>query len=476
MTRQKRSGTNFPKMYSILISALILAGAWTLEAHSVPPNVVVIVMDTVRQDHLSCYGYERETTPFLEELARSGRLYRNAYSTSSWTVPAHASLFTGLHPVSHGMHWEHLHLSEELVTLPEVLKEFGYMTLGFTENSWISESKGFGQGFDSLKYDRSKLKSSKMRNKSFLGFKKSLEEIGDKPFFVFINLVSAHAPYRSSGQFFKMFLSDPAYEKEVKVDFLAPRAKGTGFPSKKALTHLTEHYDAEIRYVDHIIEAIAEELQRKGLWERTLFIVTSDHGESLGEHEHLEHQFYLYEHLVRIPLIIRYPKLFPPGSHDDNPVSLTDVFPTVLRVLEIDPKQFSIQGHSLLPGETMPERSILCEYYVHPGFTDAKKYSREEYKHPRIREQLMRRLKSIRVGDFKWVQGSNGTKELYDIAKDPGETRNLAEHSDFSVTAEKLRIILGDRLEQYRSQISPGFESNPLDAKTIETMKSLGYL
>ncbi len=470
MKRRKKLGTHFLQMLRISISTILLAGVWMIEAHAERPNVVVIIMDTVRQDHLSCYGHDRKTTPFLDKLATKGRLYRNAYSTSCWTVPAHASLFTGLYPVSHGTHWEHLSLSEDLVTLPEVLRELGYATVGFAENGWINKRNGFRQGFDLLR------RRKPFSTKGIKSFKKSLKNMGDKPFFAFINLNAAHDPYKPPKPFFNMFLSDPAYANTVRVDFLAPRVKGSGFPSKKELTHLSEHYDAEIRYVDHTIRRIAKELKKRDLWKKTLFIVTADHGESLGEHEHLQHQFYLYEHLVRIPLIIHYPSLFPPGSHDSNPVSLIDVFPTVLRALEIDPGQFSIQGHSLLPGETMPERPILGEYYLHAGFTGAEKFSSEEFKHPLIREQLFRRLKSIRVGDFKWVEGSNGTKELYNIAEDPGEMRNLADHSDFSDTAEKLRIILGEQLEQYQRQVSTDFEANPIDEKTIEIMKSLGYL
>jgi len=460
-----------------LAGALLGTGICAAEAPRAHPTIVLIVMDTVRRDHLSCYGYKRRTSPFLEKLAKTARVYQNAYATSCWTFPSHASLFTGLYPVSHGVHWEHRQAEEGLVTLAEVLRDHGYQALGLSENIVVNAKSGFAQGFERFTHPIQMLGRGKAAQTMF---QEIVAQRGDKPLFVFVNLMAAHAPYNSSRQFLGTFLSDPAYADAYRIDILDTIIKGKETLGEKRLTHLTEHYDAEVRYVDYAVEQMAGALQSAGLWDSTLFVVTSDHGENLGDHDLVDHQLCLYESLVHIPLIVHYPKCFPPGSQEENPVQITDVFPTVLRVAGIDPEAYPAQGVSLLPGRTCAEREILCEYYRYLGFTTRKgpptPQAETVWDDPRM-QKFDRRLKSIRVGPMKYIRGSDGSEELYDLQNDPNETQSLVDDERFAAAKSKLASRLDKRMQEHRAAYRPpSEESMPFDEKKDQELKALGYL
>lgn len=471
MISQRSSRRAFIKRAGAGLAGVLLSG----RGRAAPPrpsrpNVVLIVLDTVCPDHLSCYGYERKTSPFLETLAESARVYANAYSTSCWTVPAHASLFTGLHVASHGTHWEHYQAEDGLVTLAEVLHAHGYRTFGLCENPSVSAACGFAQGFDA--YRIVKQPPRQARSNVYVQFKQCVQNQGNRPFFIFVNLCGPHDPYDSSGQFFKTFLSDPAYANQYRIDGLD--AMIYGVPSAKALKHLTEHYDAELRYADYVAEQMAGELRAKGLWDSTLFIVTSDHGENIGDHGLMNHQFCLYETLVRVPLLIHYPECFPPGSQEKSLVQLTDLFPSILRVAGAPHEQFPIQGRSLLPGETSAFRKIVCENYIHNRFANPKRYN-GRWLHPKV-QHYRRRLTSIRAGYQKYIVGSDGSEELYNLKDDPGETANLAGDAACAARKAKLAQLLEEYIEQCRKGHPPPSEKDvPLDRETEETLKALGY-
>jgi arylsulfatase A-like enzyme len=382
-----------------------------------------------------------------------------------------------LYPVCHGAHWEHLKLDEELGTLAEVLRAHGYQTIGLSENPLISTRAKFAQGFDTFVHSRRRGQDTNVQ------FKEALEQKGEKALFVFVNLMAAHAPYNSSAQFFKTFLSDPAYGNAFHADLLSYLIRGKDRLGAKWLAHLTEHYDAEVRYDDFLVQQMVQALESTGLWDSTLFIVTSDHGENLGEHDLLDHQFCLYEMLVRVPLIIHYPERFPPASHDYRFVQLTDVFPTVLRIVGIDPKEYPSHGRSLLPGETARDRVMLFEYYLHQGFTErhdeglgkgrdwGKKFS-----HPRV-QRFSRRLQAVRAGNMKFIRGDDGVEELYDLREDPREERNLITEEAFADVGKRLERMINERLSMYASLREPrAGEPVKLDEEDIRQLKALGYI
>jgi arylsulfatase A-like enzyme len=442
-----------------------------------PPNVVIIVMDTARGDRLSCYGYARETSPRLEELARSATIYANAHSTSSWTAPGHASLFTGLFPAAHGATQEDWRLDEGLTTLAEVLSAYGYRTVGIVENPMLSRDLGYAQGFS--EYHEVWLPRTRPGPRS-LALDRFVETVGGaapgQPFFIFVNLIEPHSPYDSSRQFKDRFVTDQSITLDANEwrDYYVGRRTFTG----AEITHLNELYDAELLFTDYVVGKMADALGDAGLLDRTAFIVTSDHGENIGDHGHMDHVFSLYESTTRIPLLVRYPPRFPPGSTAENPVQLTDIFPTVLDLAGIGAAAYPSQGRSLL-GEIPRDREVLCEYY-YPRQAINGYRSLTDRRSPRL-APYRRRIKSLTSGDMKLIHGSDGRDELYDLRRDPGELTNIIDSPEEAATVRGLEARLSELVERWGSQRSAGEpEAGAPDAKldeaTKEALRSLGYL
>lgn len=447
-------------------------GIRSVSASQSRPNFVVIVLDTARRDHLSCYGYARDTTPFLRELAGESRIYRNAYSTSCWTVPAHASLFTGLYATSHGCTWENCRLDSNLTTISEVLQAHGYFTAGICENPILNGQLGFTKGFDS--YNITSQLPQTPASPAVARLQEAITQAAHQPFFVFVNLVGPHDPYNTAGPFQKSYLSEAGYEKSVRIDLLGAIIRGKPL-DKRWLRHLTEHYDAELRYCDFTVESMAQSLKMAGHWDNTVFIVLADHGENLGDHGFLNHQFCLYDSLIRIPLLIRYPNCFPPGSEEVRIVQINDVFPTLLNLAEIDPREHPSQGSNLLPGWPAANRAALAEYFVHARFRNPPPKD-QRWKSPRVR-RYMRRLKAIRAGNMKLITGSDESQSLFNLATDPNELQDLANNPTYAVSRETLAKRLNALIEQCAQQHpSPVDRPEDVNPDAEEALQALGYL
>jgi arylsulfatase A-like enzyme len=468
------------------------------------PNVLLIVMDTTRADHLSCYGYPRKTTPHLDRFAQEGIVFEQATAAAPWTVPSHASLFTGLLPFQHRADWPHQRLDGHLMTLAELLREHGYQTAGFVNNSWIGRTLNFHQGFDYFveSWEGNQLvsrlalvgiarKCKRMIRKA-AGFlerrdganaartnrqiRRWLDEARDpqRPFFLFVNYLEPHFPYEPPEPYRSRFVQ-PAHRDAVQRldvrDFvrLAPPVRFDP-PIQAALTDL---YDGEIAYLDMRVGELLEELTARRLLDHTVVIVTSDHGENLGDHMIFEHQFCIYETLVRVPLILRYPGRFPAGTRVTEPVSLVDVMPTLVKLLglETPTAQAASPGRSWVGSALAvpPDRAILTEYLPPlPRLEDYRRHNQtldERY--------FTRRLKSLRRGPFKFIWASDGRHELYDVSQDPGESRNLTQTSPD--TARELEAEL-HRLLAAIPPVGIPEEVQPLDEATKQELRALGYL
>jgi len=439
-----------------------------------PPNVVIVVMDTVRQDHLACYGYHRNTTPNLAGLIESSRIYYNAYSTSAWTSPAHASLFTGLFPIAHKTTQENWTMARGLVTLAEVFSIKGYETFGISENPLVSKRNNFDQGFS--RYYETWRMSSQQAPLSIAPelFEKILTKRKKRdPFFIFVNLIEAHSPYDSSGPFRDRFLSDRSLRCENNQwhhYFLGRRE----FTSRE-IEQLNELYDAEILFVDHLVGEMTASLKKRGLWDDTIFIVTSDHGENIGDHEMMDHVFSLYESLIKIPLIIHYPRRFPPSSEDYSVVQLPDIFPTLLNLVGVEPGAFPSQGRDLLGEDSGEKRYVFCEYYYpKQAFETFREQDREDSKLDRFK----RRLRAIISNNMKLIWASDGKHELYDLAGDPQESANLINKAIYSERSHALIKTLESIVHDYEQniRIHPVRPEEEIDDETLEALKSLGYM
>ena len=449
-----------------------------------PPNIVMIVMDTARQDRLSCYGYARETSPRLRELAEESTVFDRAYSTSSWTNPAHASLFTGLYPAAHGVTQEHWKMSQDLVTLAEVLSEHGYETTGIIENSMLSSEYGFQQGFSAYHLTsriQKMLDRAEFNGRSETGnhatdlFLKSLRGMAPgRPFFIFVNLIAPHQPYDSSKQFMHEFVTnrDMSLVSNMWPEYYLGQRKFT--PAE--LRHLNELYDAELLFTDHLVGKMMDGLRSQGHWDNTVFIVTSDHGENIGDHGHMDHVFSLYETTVKIPLIIHNPPRFRQGVLDHSPVTLADLFPTVLDAAGVESSGYPCQGLSLLSERPPEDRAIISEYYW--PVQALGRYSTED-RTSRHLDAHKRRIRSITVGSRKLVWGGDGKHELFDLDEDPEELVNLLDSEDGGDelrALEKRLAELVSSLESERKVVPVSVRTEELDEDTREALRSLGYL
>jgi len=441
-----------------------------------PPNLVLIVIDTARADHFSCYGYPRLTTPRLDRFAHDAIRFEDASSVSSWTLPAHASLFTGLFPVTHRATQEHLVLDKRFTTLAELLHARGFATAGFSGNPWVSKRTNLARGFEVMRemYGPPGAKEIETHPHATNAaiFEWLRQRDPQRPFFLFVNYIEPHFPYEAPAAYEESFVA-PATSTEERqaaavsmVDwYLHPQPLP---PRVAALRRAL--YDAELAYADAIVAELLAGLRNMELYDNSLIVVTSDHGENLGEHGHLNHVFSLYESTLRVPLIVRRPGGRDSGTVRPEPVQLPDVFMTLTAAAGITPRDARLAGRDLFGAVAAVERPLLAEYY-YPA--QALSVFSPEQRSSSGLDRFRRRLRSIRVGSRKLIWGSDGRHELYDLATDPLETKNLFGAADSG--ADRLQAQLAELLQRYQSPEPEAATPPPADAATQERLRALGY-
>ncbi len=403
------------------------------------PNVFLIVIDTLRADHLSAYGYDKKTSPHIDALAAQGTLYEEAISAAPWTLPSHASLFTGLYVRDHHTSSAHLVLDPSYDTLAERLARAGYHTGGFSNNVWTNPDSGLEQGFQTFE-ELWRLQKSRTEGISDddpatdMGAAKTDQDVlswidglkDDKPFFVFINFFEPHLPYRPTKPFDDDFLppgTPPALVQRMR-SFYSPREYGyiLNVPWMKVsageLEVLRGLYDGEIAYVDSKIGELVDGLRARGLADDTVLVITSDHGEHLGENHMLGHKLSVYEPLLHVPLVVWGPGHIPAGQRIAGQVQSFDLFGTILDLAGVDRGKAS-----KLPGaEAAPETYTFSELAYPQIFLDVihKQISGWDT------SRFARALTTVRGSRYKLISGSDGSEELYDLQADPHETKNLA--------------------------------------------------
>lgn len=315
-----------------LVVALLFAAREFRSMSTKRPNLILMVLDTTRADHLGVYGYERDTSPHLDKLGRENHLYSYAVTAAPWTPPSVATFFTGLYPSAHGvmppnsreLAREAFHrLNEEHVTIAEFLRSHGYQTSGITPNPWTKEEFGYNQGFEKYQF----------LNREVAGriSKEGIAEIermaaGEQPFFLYLHYLDPHDPYTPPEKF-DIFDGPVSYH-----DY-----------DKRTLKFLNL-YDGEIRYMDAAIGNLIDFLKERGLYDSTHIVVVGDHGEQFKEHGHLGHGFQLHNEELHVPLIVKGPG----GPRKvDYTVSTVDVYPTLVELAGLPVPEF-MQGGSLL--------------------------------------------------------------------------------------------------------------------------------
>jgi len=459
------------------------------------PNVILITMDTVRADHLSLYGYERETSPNLSRLSQEATVYSRAIAPADMTLPTHASIFTGLYPSRHGAHYSvPLHpggdpLDRRFHTLAEILAQKGYLTTGVVANcGWLGYPFGLEKGF--LYYDQRapvlflggtkpffvregirRLLTNFFSPEQFdLSYRRADEidaEVFDllsklqkenRPYLLFINYMDAHIPYLPPPPFDKLYPGKIngnftlARYNQIEMEVLRLEHK----IKKEERDHLLSQYDGGIAYIDFHIGKLIERLKELGLYENCLIIITSDHGEAFGERNLFQHGVSVYQDQIYVPLIIKYPNVRKNVAVNET-VSLCDLMPTILDILGYGVPG-DIDGQSLLKPDRIKPREVMSESFPN-GYLISW--------HPRFR----RVERAIFSGQFKFISSTAGKRELYDLSKDPNEKENL--YNGNGGISKELEVTLNRWLSEIREESGSPVK---LDKGTLDRLKSLGYI
>ena len=457
-------------LLTLLALVLVALGAWwALHAQKKrPPNVVLVTIESLRTDHVGCYGGARPTTPALDALAQEGMVYERAHSVTSWTLASHASLFTGLYPSVHRADRPLSRLDDHHETLAELLAGAGYQCGGVVSGPYLRRPHGLHQGFSFWDERPSSLDMSEshkdVTSPAMLeGLERFLARIdGDRPFFLFAYFWDPHFDYLPPAPYDRSFV-EPTDEPIDLHDYEAEEPVHLGIRPEQ-LAYVRSQYDGEIRWTDEHLGRLCARLRERGAWDDTLVIVTADHGEGFFEHGSKGHKHDVYEESVHVPLVVKYPGAGPRGR-DDRLVSLVDVLPTVLEVTGTrDP--VARAGRSLLASPD-PGRAVFLEllelWYIHqPGQAEA------------VEE---RSWFSVLSGQHKLVfVPREERRELYDLASDPRETRDLA-----ASEPERANALMGE-LERWRvgelkraGEYSSGVRAE-LGADELARLRSLGYV
>jgi len=424
------------------------------------PPVVLISVDCLRADHLGAYGYDEDISPAIDAFAAESTLFENAVAVSSWTLPTHMSMFTGLNPSYHGVDRTRS-LSPSTFYLPEVLASAGYETTAVVSGAYVSQAFGFARGFHrylSLKQPE----ASETIDEAL----SALDRSHHRDTFMFLHLIDAHWPYEPPEDLLAKLGPTP-----VNLPHLLDKVVTGAAPVGTDVADLTRLYDGEIADIDRELGRFFAELKERGIYDDALIILTSDHGEAFYEHGHWAHITTLYEEMIRIPLIVKWPGR-EPAARVSRYASQVDIVPTVLEAVDLfDALPRTSQGTTLSDrmesGDTDAARAIISEVIWASSTFTSKKVA-------------------FRAGRYKYVASYTGAppdaasvdemqlQEVYDLVDDPDERHNLVDSEymdDFEARLHRyLEASRGFRESQQ------GQQSFAIDEELEERLRALGYL
>jgi arylsulfatase A-like enzyme len=448
-----------PPLYRAALCGLayLLVGCEAPEAPA-PRDLLIVSLDTTRRDHLSTYGYERETAPALDRLARGGALFENAISQWTATNPSHTSMFTGLYPHTHGVGTNTSRLPDSLPTLAEILRGAGFRTGAFVSGYTLQSRKtGIDRGFEVYegRFEGTR-RDGRRTGELAVEWLRSLP--ADERRFLFLHLYDAHGPYRGDGRRLDLFRSS---EPGPLLRFI-PEYQRRRDSEGRALRHLNEYvdrYDAEVRYQDEVMDYVLGALDL----DRTFVVVVADHGETFVERSkslNLSHATGVFDEQIRIPFVLHGPGI--EASRFEEIVETVDLLPTALEILAVPPPpELQIQGESLVPllAGRRPERAD------HLGFSSV--WAR------RGGLDRDREIRTVRSRRWKLVvyPGLDGDRvRLFDLAADPGEREDVGD------LHPKIRDGLLSELERWSTGDMTPAEEIELTPEDIEKLQALGYL
>ena len=456
------------------------------------PNVIVVVVDTLRADHLSSYGYRRATSPFLEQMSREGVQFEDAISPSSWTLPAHQSILSGRYPHEHGQVREQM-VNQSLPSLGRELAAKGYRTGAFSANTdFFCRRAGFAEGFQH--FEDYFYSAGDMLYRTFWGrlfFRTYVAELfgldelpgrktaadvntemwqwvgqaHQRPFFAFLNYFDVHYPYVPEQPYRSKFAAVKQQEvcRPSWAFRLNPLHRPTEFERLMQMTPecfqvQVDQYDGGVSYVDRQLASLMGELHREGLDQNTIVVVTSDHGESFREHGLVTHGTSLYRELIHVPLVVWWPGHIPSGIRVDRPVSTASLPATVLDLIGTNTSQdFPIPSLAALwkqPSEVTawpdPVSEMAKDVYIPPQYPAYKGW-----------------LKSITDSQWHLIVAEHDPAELYEWPDDRAETRNVVESVEGKTVAAEINAKLWNQVGQAghtKADVSPSPKSSPTTA------------
>jgi arylsulfatase A-like enzyme len=453
------------------LAGIVAASLWLVACQPPqPPNLVLITLDTTRPDHLGAYGHAAARTPRFDAFSAEGVLYENAYASSSWTLPSHASLFTGLSAKQHGaqaaaggpetgLGYAVRPLADSFETLAERLSKAGYRTAAVIGGPALRSDLGVAQGFETYDEEFANAlvafngrRAGEVANRAIA----IVREFDTAPYFLFVNFFDPHAPYRPPTAKRRGIREiDHAPLTTSLVERLRSRAAGeTPGELEEWQTDVTQAmragYDDELAFLDghlgRLLDAIGPD---------AFVAITSDHGESFGEHDHLLHGAHLYEDNVRVPLVVRYPDGRNAGTRITAPIPNQGLFATMLRLSGAEP------GGSGRPGLEDAPANFVAE--VRRSDANVRMFG----------AVFDRDLRAYYAPPYKLIASSTGEFQLFDLSRDHGENSDLA--ADDPETRDRLR----DQLAEFERQNPPLFDASiraDLSPETRESLRALGYL
>ena len=455
----------------VLAAALPLALAACVRTENRPPNILLIVADTLRADRLGSYGNREGLTPFLDEVASTAIVFSNTYAQSSWTSSSIASLFTSRYPSQHHIISFTSKLADDEITLATKLRALDYRTGGFSANLLLAPALGYGQGFDSWQvYAADPKPRGDQVNREALRWVDTVWSAATRqPVFLYLQYMEPHAPYappepyRSQLQRLGDGSANPATASQKLIDLRFAEL------TTQEVDLLRSLYDAEVAALDAQLRALFGELGKRGFLDRCIVVITADHGEEFGEHGGMMHAFTLYNESIRVPLILRVPG-YDKRVVTDN-ASLVDLAPTLLDLLGLRPEP-RFEGRSLVPllaGKPLADGRVLSqlEADVIPDVRRARGIKE-------VPGDSRRHSAAFIAGSAKLLLSPAGATELYDLAHDPAE----ATPNPPAAMSQSTNLLSGfhQTIAQLARRVSVPAQTAPLDDAAKERLRSLGYV
>lgn len=439
------------------------------------PDILLISIDSLRPDHLGCYGYPKPTSPNIDRLASEGARFRPALTTTSWTLPAHIAMLTGMYDSAHGVTDTDRSLSPKIRTLAQLLHDAGYQTGGFFGGPFLHPVFGFARGFDSyvncMSWTQGASKDEQVRRildpnefashedvtgpRTLAAVTKYLDGVrGDDSLFCFVHLWDVHYDYIAPESYWRRF--DPDYTGSLDArDFMRNPAIHEKMPERE-LQHLLALYDGEIAYTDEILGRIVDAWKARRDLDNTVVVITADHGEEFFEHQHKGHQTSLFSEVLRVPLIVRWPARVAAGQKLEELVRLVDVTPTLAAIGGVSEK-LRVEGRDISPllfGQSLPPSEALAELLVDDND---------------VRALRTKTLKVLRYG---------GGKQYFvlDMVKDPKETRPLPPDApELAWGRDQLEAVLA-RTREFARELDAPARTIQLDSALRDSLRGLGYI